>query len=446
MKCFGDIKDVIIYFDDILIASSTAEEHIETLNKVFQRAKEMNIKFNLEKFQFMLPEIKYLGLIFSKDGTKPDQERVKALQEIKTPKNVKQLQSILLPHDAPSLPFEQIGLDIMTHKSQDYLVVVDYFSKWLEICKLRTKTCSEIISKLKPIFSNFGVPLRCISDNSPFDSQEIKEFCKSYNIEWITTSPLHSKSNGMAEKAVCIAKLIVKKSLDLKIDYLDLLSEYRATTIPSIGFSPSQILLGRLIRTKIHVSKNKLKPVKVKTKEIKNKLINNQNKNKVYYDSSARKEETFVPNQKVLVYDNKIWVPGVVVKKLKSPRSYLVHFNGRVLRRNSIYIKKTKVELNNSVYCTKNIEKISYAKFDDLFENKKKEKEVRTTCQISDSQSVEGPSSQNVDTQFEVHASQNTSPNLSIASESDEDCSFTSCTLSIPNSCPLSASFSRTFQ
>ncbi|KAI5754703.1 hypothetical protein M8J77_010793 [Diaphorina citri] len=94
-KYFGDIQDVTIYFDDILIASGTMEEHLDTLNKIFQRAQSLNIKFNLKKFQYMLPEIKYLGLIFNKDGTKPDEERIQALQNIKIPKNVKQLQSVL---------------------------------------------------------------------------------------------------------------------------------------------------------------------------------------------------------------------------------------------------------------------------------------------------------------------------------------------------------------
>lgn len=94
-QCFGNIENVIIYCDDILIASSTVEEHLNTLNKVFQRALDLNIKFNLSKFQFMMPEIKYLGLLFSKEGTKPDKERIQALQHIKVPSNRKQLQSVM---------------------------------------------------------------------------------------------------------------------------------------------------------------------------------------------------------------------------------------------------------------------------------------------------------------------------------------------------------------
>jgi hypothetical protein len=70
----------------------------------------------------------------------------------------------------------------------------------------------------------------------------------------------------MAERAVQTAKNIIKKSLDLEVNYLDLLSEYRATAIPSLGISPSEILLGRLIRTKIPVSRKKLKPLNEKNK------------------------------------------------------------------------------------------------------------------------------------------------------------------------------------
>jgi hypothetical protein len=39
----------------------------------------------------------------------------------------------LISHSVPNLSFEKIAADILTYQSRDYLVVVDYFSKWTEL-------------------------------------------------------------------------------------------------------------------------------------------------------------------------------------------------------------------------------------------------------------------------------------------------------------------------
>ncbi|GBL84994.1 Retrovirus-related Pol polyprotein from transposon 17.6 [Araneus ventricosus] len=81
-KLFGDIKGVEIYFDDLIIAGKNKEEHDKILVEVLERAKENNIKFNPNKFQFRIEEVKYMGLLVSKDGIKADPSHVKAINEI----------------------------------------------------------------------------------------------------------------------------------------------------------------------------------------------------------------------------------------------------------------------------------------------------------------------------------------------------------------------------
>ncbi|XP_017304659.1 uncharacterized protein K02A2.6-like [Diaphorina citri] len=94
-KSFEDIENVLVYFDDILIATEDETSHVKTLNQVLQRARELNIRLNEEKFKYLKTEIKYLGFEFSADGCKIDQERIEAIQVLTPPTNVKQLQSVL---------------------------------------------------------------------------------------------------------------------------------------------------------------------------------------------------------------------------------------------------------------------------------------------------------------------------------------------------------------
>ena len=86
-KHFGDIKDMIAIHDDLIISAVSLREHEKTLRNVLERAKDCNIKFNLNKIQIRVPEVKYLGNIVSKEGLKPDPEKVKAIFEIPQPKS-----------------------------------------------------------------------------------------------------------------------------------------------------------------------------------------------------------------------------------------------------------------------------------------------------------------------------------------------------------------------
>ena len=70
----------------------------------------------------------------------------------------------LIPHELPSLPFQKLGIDIMTCDGADYLIVIDYFSKWLDILKLRFKTSKEIQNKLINVFSTHSVPEKIVAD------------------------------------------------------------------------------------------------------------------------------------------------------------------------------------------------------------------------------------------------------------------------------------------
>ena len=159
----------------------------------------------------------------------------------------------LKSHEVPSRPFEKVGADIVTVFGKKYQVVVDYFSKWIEVRELsRNPTSDQLISHFKSIFSRFGIPDIAFSDREPiYALASMRKFCEQYDIKKDFSSARYSQSNGQVERAIGHVKNIIKRCSG-KIDDINMcLLDYRATPLtPSIG-SPHNILLGRDVRTNL---------------------------------------------------------------------------------------------------------------------------------------------------------------------------------------------------
>ena len=77
----------------------------------------------------------------------------------------------------PPHPWHMLGSDLFYFKRIDFLVIVDYFSKYLFVRKIPNSTSSAVIKELGMIFSEFGKPQIFRSDNGPcYASQEFRFF------------------------------------------------------------------------------------------------------------------------------------------------------------------------------------------------------------------------------------------------------------------------------
>ena len=96
-SCLGDLhlQCCLIYLDDVIIYSSSPEEHLESLDKVFSRLADAGLKLKLDKCSFFQSEVEYLGHVVSKDGVKPNNDRIAAVQGWTVPKTLSQLRSFL---------------------------------------------------------------------------------------------------------------------------------------------------------------------------------------------------------------------------------------------------------------------------------------------------------------------------------------------------------------
>uniref|UniRef100_A0A2C9L5T5 Integrase catalytic domain-containing protein n=1 Tax=Biomphalaria glabrata TaxID=6526 RepID=A0A2C9L5T5_BIOGL len=91
----------------------------------------------------------------------------------------------LIPTKTPDLPYSMVGCYLFNFEGKKYVLVVDYFSKFIDVKELSQETTSDIIEVMKSIFSCHGIPRRLRSDSGPqFASREFLKFCKSYgNVE-----------------------------------------------------------------------------------------------------------------------------------------------------------------------------------------------------------------------------------------------------------------------
>ena len=79
-------------------------------------------------------------------------------------------------HDVPLLPWQTVASDILEHKNQNYLVVIDYYSKYIEALQLTGKASQNVIQGLNEIFSRHGYPQTLVADNMPYNSREMRQY------------------------------------------------------------------------------------------------------------------------------------------------------------------------------------------------------------------------------------------------------------------------------
>ena len=236
--------------------------------------------------------------------------------------------------ELPSRPWEVLGTDLCHVKGKNFLVVIDYYSRWLDI-KLMTSTTSEaVIRKLREMFATHGIPDVVISDNGPqFISQEFATFASKYGFHHTTSSPYFPHGNAEAERAVQTAKNIIGQ------DDPDLaLLNYRATKHSSTKISPAQALMGRRLKTKVPVLSRALKPSITNDEDIRNA----DKKAKLFFKNSFDKKhgvrplEPLDPGDTVLVRTEEKWSrPGKILGLAdNNGRSYTVETHSGTIRRN----------------------------------------------------------------------------------------------------------------
>jgi len=92
-------------------------------------------------------------------------------------KNSRDQAEPMIPNEFPSRPWQRVASDLFELNGQTYLLVIDYFSRYIEIAKLQGTGSKAIVNHLKSIFAQHGIPEILVSDNDlQYTSAILKEF------------------------------------------------------------------------------------------------------------------------------------------------------------------------------------------------------------------------------------------------------------------------------
>jgi hypothetical protein len=100
-----------------------------------------------------------------------------------------------MPHSVLKLRFEKLGADILDYSCKPYLILVDYFSHWLGICPVPSKSSKAVTDAMKNVFTTHGNPKDLKADNNPFRSRECDAYFRSKDITIHTSSLHYHRSN-----------------------------------------------------------------------------------------------------------------------------------------------------------------------------------------------------------------------------------------------------------
>ena len=221
-------------------------------------------------------------------------------------------------------------------KGQNYLLVIDYYSRYIEIAKLTSTTSSDVISHLKSIMSRHGVCDTLVSDGAgQFTSELFEQFMRDFGIKHVLSSPHWPLGNSESERAVQTVKRLLEKADD---PYVALM-EYRASRIRN-GYSPSELLFNRQIKTLLPTAPGNLQPKLVNATKIAERENSVREQTKLNYDNRRRARPLQPLEEGDRVHVKNLKTDGNIVQSALFPRSYIVDTPRGTIRRNRRHLVK----------------------------------------------------------------------------------------------------------
>ena len=250
-------------------------------------------------------------------------------------------------------PFERVHVDFFHFQNANFLIMVDIFSRWIEIKRMSRTNASSLNRVLEDIFATFGFPKELVSDNGPpFNSYEFKNFLKNRGIVLTHSPPYHPQSNGSAERAVQTTKSVLRKFLyDFKDNFqIDkavstFLLNNRNTPCTENKLTPSHLLFNFKPRTELSTLQNIKEISQISFSNSENLLKGKEEVQKITL--KPRKPEIFENNEIVLYLSKSngyCFGTRAKIVKRKSEHIYLIEVEGNVKLAHTNQIRKAIIK------------------------------------------------------------------------------------------------------
>jgi transposase InsO family protein len=235
--------------------------------------------------------------------------------------------------ELPDSPWREVGADVFEFDGKLYLILVDYYSKWIECVAMNFQTTEAVSEAMKVVFSRLGVPVIVRSDNGPcFASSRFKEFADRCGFRHVTSSPRYPQSNGLAERSVGLVKGLWRKSSSKN----NALFAYRSTPLKYSKYSPGDLMFGRTMRSPLGLTGT---PKKVDYRQFRRDALSYQRDVRSKWDANHKVQALPELNGGALVWvkaPGEEGVEGTVTRADPNPESLWVRIErtGKEVRRN----------------------------------------------------------------------------------------------------------------
>lgn len=188
--------------------------------------------------------------------------------------------------DLPNGPWEDLAIDILgpLDNNTSVIVLVDYYSRWVEVKFARCTKANTIITWLKQVFETHGIPISIKSDNGPqFKGAEFENFCETLAIRHDLTTPRWPEANGEVERQnrTIMKRVQIARSTGISYEQAirSWLFTHRNTPHSITGKSPAEMLFGRKLRTKLPNIQCLFQDLETRDRdsELKNSMVSQKN-------------------------------------------------------------------------------------------------------------------------------------------------------------------------
>ena len=248
--------------------------------------------------------------------------------------------------DLPTRPWEKLGSDIFQFNGANYLIIVDYYSRFPVIRALSNISASTISSHFTSVFAEYGLPSHLTADfGSQYVSELFKRKCDESGVTLTFSSPYHHQTNGVAEKCVGTTKSLWKKAVENNQCPETALWMYRITPLDDHLPSPYELLYGRKPRSPLPTSNLALQSKHPSNGAHQEANFQKQTKQAEFYNKRASCDKRVLnQSEPVYVWNSRkhVWDQGKIFNRRnpdREPRTYIVEMNGKLYQRTREHLR-----------------------------------------------------------------------------------------------------------